>query len=103
VAIPALAWLRYKKSVFVVTSQRIIDHVSIVVKTITRELPLAKVESIDLEISNLGDRLNYGTVLVRGTGGKTLGQSLTYPKKIKDIIASAVKNSGAELGANRLY
>jgi uncharacterized membrane protein YdbT with pleckstrin-like domain len=61
-------FIRYMSSEFVVTNKRVIVKVGFVQRQ-TLELVLAKVETIGVEQTILGRILNYGTIIVTGTGG----------------------------------
>jgi uncharacterized membrane protein YdbT with pleckstrin-like domain len=62
------AMIRNATSEFAVTNRRVIVKVGLINRT-TLELNLAKVESIGVDQSLLGRMLNYGTIVVVGTGG----------------------------------
>jgi len=62
------ALIRNATSEFAVTSRRVIVKVGLITRT-TLELNLSKVESIGVDQSLLGRMLNYGTIVVVGTGG----------------------------------
>ena len=51
-----------------VTTRRVINKRGLIRRD-TVEINASKIESIDLSQSILGRALNYGTVIVRGTGG----------------------------------
>ena len=61
-------WIELRTSEFAVTSMRLIFKVGLVARY-TTELLLAKVESISVTQSLLGRLLNYGNLIVTGTGG----------------------------------
>ncbi len=60
--------IRYASSEFAVTNKRVIVKVGLVYRQ-TLELVLTKVETIGVEQTILGRLLNYGTIIVTGTGG----------------------------------
>jgi uncharacterized membrane protein YdbT with pleckstrin-like domain len=62
------AMIRNATSEFAVTNRRVIVKVGLINRN-TLELNLAKVESIGVDQSLLGRMLNYGTIVVVGTGG----------------------------------
>jgi len=64
----AAAALRRATTEFAVTDHRIIYKRGIVGRY-TIEMARAKVESVDVQQSLAGRALNYGTIIVRGTGG----------------------------------
>lgn len=61
-------WIELQTSEFAVTSMRLIFKVGLVARY-TTELLLAKVESISVTQGLLGRMLNYGDLIVTGTGG----------------------------------
>jgi uncharacterized membrane protein YdbT with pleckstrin-like domain len=61
-------WIELRTSEFAVTSMRLIFKVGLVARY-TTELMLAKVESISVTQGLLGRMLNYGDLIVTGTGG----------------------------------
>ena len=61
-------WIELWTSEFAVTSMRLIFKVGLVARY-TTELLLAKVESISVTQGLLGRMLNYGDLIVTGTGG----------------------------------
>ncbi len=61
-------FVRYASSEFAVTNKRVIVKVGLVYRQ-TLELVLTKVETIGVEQTILGRILNYGTIIVTGTGG----------------------------------
>lgn len=61
-------FIRYTSSEFAVTNKRVIVKVGLVYRK-TLELVLTKVETIGVEQTIFGRILNYGTIIVTGTGG----------------------------------
>ena len=61
-------WIELRTSEFAVTSMRLIFKVGLVARY-TTELLLTKVESISVTQGLLGRVLNYGDLVVTGTGG----------------------------------
>jgi len=62
-----VTWLRCRSTEIVVTDRRVLYKTGIVTRH-TIEMNLSKVESIDVEQGIIGRLLNFGTVLIRGTG-----------------------------------
>jgi uncharacterized membrane protein YdbT with pleckstrin-like domain len=60
-------WIRRQATEFVVTDHRVIYKRGLISRH-TVEMNISKVETVDVEQGVLGRMLNYGTVLVRGTG-----------------------------------
>jgi uncharacterized membrane protein YdbT with pleckstrin-like domain len=61
-------WIELRTSEFAVTSMRLIFKVGLVARY-TTELMLGKVESISVTQGLLGRMLNFGDLIVTGTGG----------------------------------
>lgn len=62
------AFLRRAMTEFAVTNHRVIYKTGLLARH-TLEMNRSKVESVDVDQSILGRFLDYGTVIVRGTGG----------------------------------
>jgi uncharacterized membrane protein YdbT with pleckstrin-like domain len=62
------ALVRRASTEFAVTDQRVIYKTGLLGRH-TLEMNRSKVESVDVDQSILGRLLNYGTIIVRGTGG----------------------------------
>lgn len=60
-------WIRRQATEFVVTNLRVIYKRGLISRH-TVEMNISKVETVDVEQTVLGRMLDYGTVLVRGTG-----------------------------------
>jgi membrane protein YdbS with pleckstrin-like domain len=78
-----------------VTNQRIISKCGLIRRD-TIEINMQKVESVDVQQSILGRLLNYGTVIVRGTGGGI--NPLAYvsePLPLRRAVMLAQKTSSA--------
>jgi uncharacterized membrane protein YdbT with pleckstrin-like domain len=71
-AVAAIAWLkgflRRLSTELAVTDRRVITKVGLIRRT-TMEMNLSKVESVVVDQGVLGRLLDYGTVIVKGTGG----------------------------------
>lgn len=63
-----VTWLRFTTSEFAVTTSRVIIKTGWLSRK-TLELQLAKVEALAVEQGLLGQMLDYGTLVVGGTGG----------------------------------
>jgi uncharacterized membrane protein YdbT with pleckstrin-like domain len=62
------SWIRQVSSEFAVTTARVIVKIGFLSRR-TIEINLSRVESIQVDQSLLGRILNYGTIVVIGTGG----------------------------------
>lgn len=60
--------LRFLLDEIVITDRRVIIKMGIIARQ-TRELFFSKIESVDLRQGILARILNYGTIIIRGTGG----------------------------------
>jgi uncharacterized membrane protein YdbT with pleckstrin-like domain len=64
----AAAWIRQWSSEFAVTNKRVIIKVGFISRR-TIEINMSKVESVEVNQDIFGRVLNYGTIVVIGTGG----------------------------------
>jgi uncharacterized membrane protein YdbT with pleckstrin-like domain len=64
----AAAWIRQWSSEFAVTDKRVIIKVGFISRR-TIEINMSKVESVEVNQDIFGRLLNYGTIVVIGTGG----------------------------------
>jgi uncharacterized membrane protein YdbT with pleckstrin-like domain len=64
----AAAWIRQWSSEFAVTNKRVIIKVGLISRR-TIEINMSKVESVEINQDIFGRLLNYGTIIVIGTGG----------------------------------
>jgi uncharacterized membrane protein YdbT with pleckstrin-like domain len=62
------AWIRQWSSEFAVTNKRVIIKVGVISRR-TIEINMSKVESVEINQDIVGRVLNYGTIIVIGTGG----------------------------------
>jgi uncharacterized membrane protein YdbT with pleckstrin-like domain len=77
----AKAWYDRFITEIAITDKRLIDKTGFISRS-TDEMPLAKVENIEVSQSILGRLLDYGNVDVRGTGSGGIGSS-----KLRQIAA----------------
>jgi uncharacterized membrane protein YdbT with pleckstrin-like domain len=61
-------WIRRLSTELAVTDRRIITKIGLIRRT-TMEMNRSKVESVVVEQGTLGRILDYGTIVVKGTGG----------------------------------
>ena|ERR1035437_3760896 len=84
-----LALMRYNSNEFAVTNKRVIIKEGIF-KKITLEMNKDKIESLIVNQSLLGGMLNYGTLIVSGTGAtKQPFKEIADPMKFKKIVQEA--------------
>ena len=101
------AWVRYTSSEFAVTDRRVIIKVGFITRKKTMEMSLTKVESVQVDQTITGRMLNYGTIVVTGTGGtkesfKLLRRPLEFRQHVQEGASgshvAAVKEHLAALG-----
>ena len=82
-----VTWLRCRGTEIVVTDKRVLYKRGIVSRR-TLEMNISKIESVDVEQGPGGRLLNYGTVLIRGTG-ETLEplRQVMAPLALRNAIA----------------
>lgn len=93
--LPGVIWLAsslvtFVTTEFAVTNRRVIGKVGFV-RRHSMELPLAKVESVQAHQGIVGRMLNYGTIMVRGSGGSTLPVPfIEDPQTFRNRINAAI-------------
>ncbi|MCH9717750.1 MAG: PH domain-containing protein, partial [Gammaproteobacteria bacterium] len=70
-----LTWLTYQFSSLTIKKKQIVLRTGILVRQ-TIDVPLSKIESIDIKQSIIGSLLKYGSLVITGTGGTR--QSMGY-------------------------
>ena len=93
--IGALTYADYKCSEFGVTNKRVMIKVGII-RRVSLETLLIKVEGIQVDQGLLGRIFNYGTIIVTGTGGthspfKRIAAPMDFRKKIQEQISLTAK------------
>jgi membrane protein YdbS with pleckstrin-like domain len=79
-------YIRLATSEFAVTNKRVLIKIGLV-RRHTLELLLTKVETIGVEQGILGRTLNYGTIVVTGTGGtKELFAGIARPLEFRKAV-----------------
>jgi uncharacterized membrane protein YdbT with pleckstrin-like domain len=63
----AMAWIRVKSTELAITNKRVIAKFGFISRS-TVEIAIPKVESIQVEQSLMGRLLDYGTLVISGTG-----------------------------------
>lgn len=81
-----VAFVRRRTTEIAVTSRRAIYKTG-VVRRITSEISVDKIETVLVDQSILGRILNFGTIVIRGTGGglepvRNIGDPLTFRSKL---------------------
>lgn len=117
----AVAYLRQASAEFAVTNKRVIVKVGVFQRR-TAEMFLTKVESIGVTQNPLGRMLNYGTIVVPGTGGTPepfvkVAHPLEFRRQVQDhrrevescaldrlddvTVSSCILNQGRDKPSNR--
>lgn len=92
------AGLRYWTSEFAVTTKRLVVKVGLIRRN-TLELLLSKVEAVGVNQTIIGRLLNYGTLVITGTGGSMnaydgIGSPLAFRKKVQQEIENVQSRRG---------
>jgi uncharacterized membrane protein YdbT with pleckstrin-like domain len=83
-------FIRLKTSEFAITDKRVLVKVGFI-RRHTLELLLAKVETIGVDQGVCGRLLNYGTIIVTGTGGtKEPFRSITKPLEFRRQVQARI-------------
>ncbi len=85
-----IAWAQYHFSSLTIKNKQIILCMGVLVQK-TVDIPLNKIESIDITRSLIGSLLQYGTLVIRGTGGTRqvipyLNKPLTCRRYIEQLL-----------------
>lgn len=79
-------FIRYATSEFAVTNKRVIVKVGLIYRK-TLELVLTKVETIGVEQTVFGRLLDYGTIIITGTGGtKEPFRDIASPLRFRENV-----------------
>lgn len=102
-AAPVVAWtyITQTTSEFSVTDRRVVIKVGFIRRR-THETMLAKVETIGVEQSLIGRLLDYGTIVVMGTGGtrepfRNIARPLEFRRQVQSQIGSVDDRSRVSL------
>lgn len=78
--------VRYMTSVYGITTERIIARTGVLKLRIV-EMPLEKIETVEVNQTFLGQMLGYGAITITGTGGaREMLSDLRAPGQYKDAI-----------------
>ena len=85
-----LSAINYRVSEFAITDSRVIIKLGFI-RRVASEIYFSKIESIHVKQGLLGRLLNYGVVIVTGTGGsknvyKNVRKPLEFKKVIQDVL-----------------
>jgi uncharacterized membrane protein YdbT with pleckstrin-like domain len=84
------AWVRISNSEFAITNRRVLIKTGWISRR-SLELLLAKIEGIGVDQGVLGRMLNFGSIVVRGTGGtkepfKNIRAPLEFRRQVQERI-----------------
>lgn len=85
-----LTWVNYHFSTLTIKKKQVILRTGMLVRN-TIDIPLSKIETIDIRQSVLGSILRYGTLVITGTGGTRhmigfLDKPLTCRRYIEQLM-----------------
>lgn len=86
----AMTWVNYQFSSLTIKKKQVILRTGMLVRK-TTDIPLAKIETIDISQSVSGSMFHYGTLLITGTGGTRhvinyLDKPLTCRRYIEQLM-----------------
>lgn len=85
-----ITWVNYYFSSLTIKQKQVILCTGILVRKIT-DMPLTKIETIDIRQTILGSMIRYGTLIITGTGGTRhfinyLDKPLTCRRYIEQLM-----------------
>jgi uncharacterized membrane protein YdbT with pleckstrin-like domain len=91
IGVAVYAYMVYKSSEFGITNKRVLVKVGVFSRR-SIEILLSKVEGIGVNQGVLGKTLDYGTIIVSGTGGtkepfKNISKPFEFRKQVQEQIA----------------
>lgn len=91
-----MTWMTYYFSSVTIKKNHVIIRTGVIVRQ-TIDIPLSKIEAIDIRQSILGSLLSYGTVSITGTGGTRriinfLHKPLTCRRYIEQLLGELNRN-----------
>lgn len=86
----AMVWVSYHFSSLTISKKNVVLHTGFLVRN-TLDIPLNKIESIDIRRTLLGSLFHYGTLVITGTGGSRqwvnyLDKPLTCRRYIEQLM-----------------
>jgi uncharacterized membrane protein YdbT with pleckstrin-like domain len=92
-----MTWVTYYFSSLTIKTNQVIVRTGVVVRQ-TIDIPLSKIEAIDIRQSILGSMLRYGMVCITGTGGTRrvinyLNNPLTCRRYIEQLMTELHNNN----------
>ena len=100
----SMAFITYKTSEFAVTNKRVLIKIGLIRRE-SLETLLQKVEGIHVEQGIVGRMFDYGTIIVKGTGGtsnpfKTIQAPFEFRKKVQEQVEISLgQNQASGVGA----
>ena len=92
------AWIRVKSTELAITNKRVIAKFGFISRN-TMEISIQKVESIQVQQSLMGRMLDYGTLIVSGTGSSHAPiPSISDPMAFRRAFVEAQEGSGRTPG-----
>ena len=92
------AWIRVKSTELAITNKRVIAKFGFITRN-TMEINIQKVESIQVQQSLMGRMLDYGTLIVSGTGSSHAPiPSISDPMAFRRAFVEAQEGSGRTPG-----
>jgi uncharacterized membrane protein YdbT with pleckstrin-like domain len=83
-----IVFINYKYSYLLVYNKKVVLCSGFLAKTVI-DIPVSKIESIDVRQSILGGILNYGAVIITGTGGSVQFMNFVHdPLRCKNYVIS---------------
>ncbi len=85
-----MVWVNYQFSSLTIKNKQLILRTGLLVR-FTTDIPLSRVESLDIRQTVLGSLFQYGTLLIIGTGGSRqlihyLAKPLTCRRYIEQLM-----------------
>ena len=85
------SYIRYRSSEFGITNNRVLIKVGLIRRN-SHETMLSKIEGIQVDQGILGRLFNYGSIIIKGTGGtsnpfKQIDAPLEFRKKVQEQIS----------------
>jgi len=91
IVLAIMNYIELKTSEFGITNKRVIIKTG-VIKRDTLEMQLSKIESVQVKQGIIGRMLNYGTLVIKGTGGTPgLYKKIDNPIKFKKVAQEAIQ------------
>ncbi|OGV26816.1 MAG: hypothetical protein A3F18_02535 [Legionellales bacterium RIFCSPHIGHO2_12_FULL_37_14] len=88
-----VTYVTYYFSSIVVKKSQIILATGILVRQYA-DIPINKIESVDIRQPIIGSIFNYGSIVIRGTGGTVYGiNNLHHPLTCRRIIEQVIHNT----------